>query len=140
MHSYPLGDMVARIKNAYRAYHTSVSLPYSRLKRDLADVLFKQGYIKDYQIQPETATLTARKAKSQFKELVITLAYINKKPVMNEFKIISKPGVRHYVNNKKLPRALSGLGTVVISTAKGVMTAEEARKKGLGGELLCQIW
>jgi len=104
--------------------------------------LVKKGYIRSSKLAPPAKPMvTHGKAQSsKLKTLILTLKYKDKKPVLTNIKRISKPGVRIYVKKEKIPRVLGGLGTVILSTPKGLMTGKEARKKGLGGEVICEIW
>jgi len=126
----PIADMLTRIRNAQKNTHSDVSMPYSKLKLSLANILEKEGYISSV------------KEKKEFpKEIILGLKYSkNDRPVINELKRISKPGQRIYAPNDKLPRVLNNLGISIISTSKGLMTGREARRNKLGGEVLCQIW
>lgn len=127
MVSDPIADMLARIKNAYLAGHKTVEIPCSRIKEEIGKILVKEGYLK-----------TQKTPKPQ--KIVCGLKYEGGKPVMSDFKRVSKPGRRVYVGWKKIPRTLSGYGLTIVSTPKGLMTDKEARKKKLGGELICQVW
>lgn len=126
MLSDPIADMLTRIRNAYQGGHQSVRVPYSGFKEKVLRVLLKNNYLQQ--------------VKKERKELVIKLRYEKEKPALTKIKRISKPSLRIYKRADKLPYVLSGLGMAVISTSKGVMTGREARKKGLGGEVICEIW
>lgn len=128
-HTDPIADMLARIKNAYMARHKRVEVPYSKIKEEIAAVLKKKNYLKDYKIEGDKKKL-----------LSIGLLYRNGVPVITNIKRISKPGIRIYSNKDNLPRALSGFGTVILTTSKGIMADDEARKKGIGGEVICEVW
>lgn len=112
------------------ARKTSVLVPYSRVKQDIATILMQEGYVTDVSIAENTP----------FKELSITLKYVGKLPAVNDVKRLSRPGRRLYSPASKIPRALGGYGITIVSTSKGVMTDKTARKANVGGELLCQIW
>ena len=127
--SDPIADMLTRIRNAGRALLPVVELPHSRMKESLAQILKKEGYVAEVSVDGKT-----------IKKLKIQLKYQGKKNVIEGLKRISKPGLRKYVGATKIPRVRGGLGVVVISTPEGVMTDVQARKKNLGGELLCYIW
>jgi small subunit ribosomal protein S8 len=127
--SDPIADMLTRIRNAGRALLPVVELPHSHIKENVANILKQQGYVAEVAV--DGATL---------KKLKIRLKYNGKKSVIEGLKRISKPGLRKYVGATKIPRVRGGLGVVVISTPEGVMTDVQARKKNLGGELLCYIW
>jgi small subunit ribosomal protein S8 len=125
----PISDMLTRIRNAGRALLPTVEMPHSRMKESLAHILKKEGYVADVSVDGKT-----------LKKLKIQLKYQGKKSVIEGLRRISKPGLRHYVGATEIPRVLGGLGVSVISTPEGVMTGTQARKKNLGGELLCYIW
>jgi small subunit ribosomal protein S8 len=126
----PIADLIIRIKNALMARKTSVRVPFSRVKQDIATILMQEGYVTNVAISENTP----------FKELDITLRYVGKLPAVNDVKRLSRPGRRLYAPASKIPRALGGYGITIISTSKGVMTDKTARKENVGGELLCQIW
>ena len=126
----PIADIIIRIKNAHMARHDKVTVPYSKMKKAIADILLKEGYVSAVEVEEG----------KPFSNLVVALKYIGKLPAINDVKRLSKPGRRLYAPVNKLPRALGGYGITIISTSKGVMTDKEARKANLGGELLCQIW
>jgi small subunit ribosomal protein S8 len=126
----PIADLIIRIKNALMARKSSVSVPYSRVKHDIANILLQEGYVTEVVLDES----------SPFKSLEITLKYIGKLPAVNDVKRLSTPGRRLYSPASKIPRALGGYGITIISTSRGVMTDKSARKENLGGELLCQIW
>ncbi len=122
----PVSDLLIRIKNGYMAGRSDVALPWSKLKETITDVLIKEGYVGEKQVDGNMMTLK--------------LKYNQKIPAMTDVKRVSKPSLRIYVRKNELPRVLGGLGTAVISTPSGIMTAKEAKKKGLGGEVICEIW
>lgn len=128
--SDPIADMIIRIKNAYLARKVEVVIPHSKIKEAIGRILVDSSYVSEMKIED---------IKPQ-KNIVLTLNYINKKPAVTDVKRISKPGRRMYAPADQLPRALGGYGVTIISTSKGVMTDKEARKKNVGGEVLCQIW
>ena len=125
----PISDMLTRIRNAGRALLPAVEMPHSRMKESLANILKREGYVADVAVDGKT-----------IKKLKIQLKYQGKKSVIEGLRRISKPGLRHYVGATEIPRVLGGMGVSVISTPEGVMTGTQARKKNLGGELLCYIW
>jgi small subunit ribosomal protein S8 len=127
--SDPISDMLTRIRNAGRALLPAVEMSHSRIKENVANILKQQGYVVDVAVDGKT-----------IKKLKIQLKYQGKKNVIEGLKRISKPGLRKYVGATKIPRVRGGLGVAVISTPEGVMTDVQARKKNLGGELLCYIW
>ena len=130
--SDPIADMLTRIRNANTAKHDTVDVPASKMKTAIADILLNEGYIAKYDIVED----------GSFKTLHITLKYgVDKnEKVISGLKRISKPGLRVYASKEELPRVLGGLGTAIISTNQGVITDKEARKLGVGGEVLCFIW
>ena len=121
--------MLTRIRNASRALLPAVELPHSRMKESLAHILKKEGYVAEVSVDGKT-----------IKKLKIQLKYQGKKNVIEGLKRISKPGLRKYVGATEIPRVLAGLGISIVSTSEGVMTGTQAKKKNLGGELLCYIW
>ena len=127
----PIGDMLTRIRNAMMASYDTVDIPKSKLKLSIANVLKSEGFIKNYRIVEEGARGTIR----------ISLKYDEKGvPVISGLKRVSKPSRRYYTKSDKIPKVLGGLGVNILSTSKGVMTDREARKVGVGGEVLCAIW
>ncbi len=129
----PIADMLTRIRNGLTARHESVSVPASKMKVAIADILVQEGYIK-------SATLVKDEKEVQ-DSITIALKYgANNTKVISGLKRISKPGLRIYVGSDKLPKVLNGLGTAIISTSKGVMTDRKARELGIGGEVLAYIW
>ena len=127
--SDPISDMLTRIRNASSALLPAVELPHSRMKESLAQILKKEGYVAEVSVDGKT-----------IKKLKIQLKYQGKKNVIEGLKRISKPGLRKYVGATEIPRVLAGLGISIVSTSEGVMTGTQAKKKNLGGELLCYIW
>lgn len=128
----PIGDMLARIRNAQMARHRQVRVPYSRLKLRIAQILKDQGFVKEVQVVGE---------KPAEKAIVIELKYTpDGEPVIKELSRVSKPGRRVYVGVDKLPRVRRGLGIAIISTSRGVMTDKQARKEGIGGEVICTVF
>ncbi|MBR1884725.1 MAG: 30S ribosomal protein S8 [Clostridia bacterium] len=126
----PIADMLTRIRNANTERHQSVDVPYSRVKKAIADILVEEGFVSSLEVIGENTKKTIR----------ITLKYENKTRVLQGLKRISKPGLRIYANADELPRVLNGLGIAVISTSKGIMTDKKARKENVGGEILAYIW
>ena len=127
--SDPIGDMLARIKNAQVRNHSKVSLPSSKFKAKIADVLKSEGYIIDYKINDD------RKPSIE-----INLKYNSGNPVINTIERISKPGRRIFSSASSLPKINNGLGIAIVSTPQGVMTDVDARKKKLGGEIICKVF
>ena len=130
--SDPIADMLTRIRNANTAKHDTVDVPASKMKLAIANILVDEGYIAKYDLVEDGA----------FKTIHITLKYGADKneKVISGLKRISKPGLRVYANTEDIPKVLGGLGIAIISTNKGVVTDKEARKLGVGGEVLCFVW
>ncbi len=127
----PVADMLTRIRNANIARHDKTEIPASRVKEEIARILQEEGYIKNYRY------LEDRKQGM----LRLDLKYHgDKERVISGIKRISKPGRRVYIGKAKLPRVLNGLGIAIVSTSRGVMTASQCRRAGVGGELLCYVW
>ena len=127
--SDPIGDMLARIKNAQVRNHSKVSLPSSKFKAKIADVLKSEGYIIDYKINDDKKP-----------SIEINLKYNSGNPVINSIERISKPGRRIFSSAESLPKINNGLGIAIISTPKGVMTDIDARKQKVGGEIICKVF
>ena len=129
--SDPIADMLTRVRNASRARHTEVVVPASRTKREIARILMEEGFIADVREE--------RAGPSQM--LRIELKYVDGKvPVVSGLKRISKPGLRVYAQKTDIPRVLGGLGIVIVSTSKGIMTGSQAKQAQLGGEILAYVW
>ena len=127
----PIADMLTRIRNANSSKHKTVDIPASKMKLAIADILFKEGYIKSFEEISNEVQGTIR----------VTLKYDEKgNRVIAGIKRISKPGLRIYASKEELPQVLNGLGIAIVSTSKGIMTDKEARKIGLGGEVLAYVW
>ena len=127
----PIADMLTRIRNASRSKHKTVDVPASNVKKSIADILFKEGYIKSFEEIKDDAQGIIR----------ITLKYDEKGTrVIDGLKRISKPGLRVYASKEELPKVLNGLGIAIISTSKGLKTDKEARELGIGGEVLAYVW
>jgi len=127
--SDPISDMLTRIRNAGNAQLPTVELPHSRIKESVAKLLQQQGYITDVSVEGDTK-----------KKLKMRLKFNGKKSVIEGLKRVSKPGLRRYVGATEIPRVRGGLGVAIVSTSEGLLTDQQARKKNLGGELLCYIW
>lgn len=127
----PIADMLCRIRNANRALLPTVDLPHSKLKEHLAGILKREGYITDFAVESQGAA---------HKTLKLKLNYQGKKSIIEGLRRVSSPGLRRYVGATDIPRVRGGLGVAVLSTSEGVMTGSQARKKNLGGELLCYVW
>jgi len=126
----PIGDMLIQLKNATLVGKHVVQLPHSRLKQRVAEILQREGYV-------ESVEGTGEKPKQMLK---ITLRYEGKSPAITDVKRMSRPGLRLYIGRHEIPQVVGGIGIAVLSTSQGIMTGKEARKKGLGGELMCTIW
>lgn len=130
-HTDPIADMLTRIRNANKALQAKVEMPSSSQKVDLARVLKDEGYIMSYSVLKD----------GSFDKLVVELKYTDgRRRVISQIKRISKPGRRMYAKKDNLPKVLGGLGTAVISTSRGLMTAREAQRLGVGGEVVCFVW
>lgn len=129
----PIADMLTRIRNASRARHPKVAVPWSRVKEDIARVLVDEGYVKEYKRH--------KVADHVGEDLIIQLKYDSeKKPIILGLKRISRPSRRVYVGAQEIPLVRKGLGINVLSTAKGVLVDREAQKERVGGEILCSVW
>lgn len=127
----PIADMLTRIRNANNQRHATVDIPASNMKKAIAKILLDEGYVKNVEfIDDETQGV-----------IRVTLKYAeNKQKVLTGLKRVSKPGLRIYASKEELPQVLKGLGIAIISTSKGIMTDKEARRQGVGGEVLAFIW
>jgi len=127
----PIADMLTRIRNASSARHRELTLPSSRVKREIARILAEEGFIESY--------ATAQDGPQEL--LNVRLKYVEgRTPVVSGIKRISKPGLRVYARKTEIPRVLGGLGLAILSTSHGIMTGQQARKLNLGGEVLCYVW
>ncbi len=128
----PIADMLTRIRNANLARHATTQIPASRMASNIAKVLQSEGFISGMKEEGEGIQ----------RKLVLSLKYNEntRQPVIKKLKRVSKPGLRVYANRRELPRVLGGIGVAIVSTSKGIMTAREARRQGVGGEVLCYIW
>ena len=124
----PISDMLTRIRNAQRANKASVIMPSSKLKVAIAKVLKEEGYVEDFAVSTETKAT-----------LEIQLKYYAGQPVIERIQRVSRPGLRVYKGSNDIPSVMNGLGVVIVSTSKGVMTDRKARANGIGGELLCVV-
>jgi small subunit ribosomal protein S8 len=127
-----ISDMLTRIRNACAVRHSTTQVPTTRMTVSIAKVLKSEGFIEDY----------AETGEGINRNLVLTLKYKGKtrQPLINVLKRVSKPGLRVYAPSKKIPRVLGGIGIAIVSTSHGIMTDREARRQGIGGEILCYIW
>jgi small subunit ribosomal protein S8 len=127
-----IADMLTRIRNAGLARHQTTNIPSTKMTRSIAAVLKNEGFIEEFSETEDGVKKT----------LVVTLKYKGKarRPLITTLKRVSKPGLRVYSNRKELPRVLGGIGIAIISTSSGIMTDRDARRQGLGGEVLCYVW
>jgi small subunit ribosomal protein S8 len=131
MSSDPIADMLTRVRNASLARHKDVTLPSSRVKREIARILAEEGFIDTF----ETSTDGVQE------QIALRLKYVEgRTPVVSGLKRISKPGLRVYARKTEIPRVLGGLGCAILSTSRGIMTGAQARKLNLGGEVICYVW
>lgn len=126
----PISDFLTRIRNASKAKKVRVEIPASKMKIGLAEILKKSGYIYDFKVEED----------NKQNMITVLLKYTNGTPAISGLKKISKPGLRIYKNSTEIPRVLNGLGTVIMSTSKGLLTDKEARKQAAGGEVICYVW
>ena len=130
----PVADMLTRIRNGIMAAHETVEIPSSKLKREIARILREQGYIESFE------TVEGRPGAAG-ERLVVTLKYTESRvSVISGIRRVSRPGQRHYVDAKHVPKVLGGMGTAILSTSHGVMTGHDARKEGVGGEVVAEVW
>ena len=130
----PIADFLTRVRNGAHASKDVVTIPSSKLKRELARILKEQGYIEGYEIEPPNAEHPGEQIK-------VALKYTgNRKPVIQGIQRVSRPGQRTYVDHAHIPKIQGGLGTAIISTSRGVMTGHEARRAGVGGEVVAKVW
>ena len=127
----PIADMLSRIRNANRAMHDKATMPNSRLKEEIARILKEEGYIRDFRVEKGEA----------FDTLVIDLKFgRNRERILTDLKRVSKPGRRVYARKDRLPRVLGEMGTAILSTSSGIVTARTAQERGIGGEVICFVW
>lgn len=127
----PIADMLTRIRNGNSAKHESVDVPVSKMKKEIAEILLKEGFIKSYDVIDDGVQGTIK----------VDLKYgRNDERIISGLKRISKPGLRVYAKGTEIPRVLGGLGIAIISTSNGVLTDKEARNQGIGGEVICYVW
>jgi small subunit ribosomal protein S8 len=133
-HTDPIADMLTRMRNALMAGHSSVSVPRSKIKVAITEILKQEGYVKDYEVTDDKPVPMLR----------IELKYFGdrrtRRPVIAGVERLSRPGCRMYANRTEIPWVQSGMGIVIMSTPKGVMTGQKARRLGIGGEVLCKVW
>jgi len=128
----PVADMLTRIRNANTAGHASVDIPASKIKKNIAEILVKEGYIKGFEMVEGTSVQQIIRIEMKYGA--------GKSKVISGIKRISKPGLKVYAEKENLPKVLGGLGIAIISTSKGLVTDKEARALGVGGEVICYVW
>lgn len=126
----PIADMLTRIRNAITAKKETVEIPASNEKKAIADILLEEGYVSDVKVVENGYN----------GNIVITLKYVEKQSVISGLERVSKPGLRSYAGVENMPKVLGGLGIVIVSTNKGIMTGAKAKKANVGGEVLCRVW
>ncbi len=132
MNTDPIADFLTRLRNANRAGHKTVIIPMSKMKKEITQILFDQGFILNYKFDEEGVQGSIK----------IALKYdkLSKEPVIKKLERVSKPGLRKYTNSSSIPRVLNGLGINIISTSKGLMTGKKAFRENLGGEIICNVY
>ncbi len=131
MYTDPISDYLTRIRNAQKAKKKSVEIPASKMKLRITEILNKYGFIGDFNVA---------ETKNKQGNIVIKLKYVKSEGVILGLQRVSRPGIRKYVESTEIPKVLNGLGINIISTSKGLMTDKEAKKLGVGGEVVCSIW
>jgi small subunit ribosomal protein S8 len=127
----PIADMLTRIRNAINRRHASVDIPHSKMKESIARILQDEGFIQRYELVPD----------GRFQVIRVHLKYAEgRRPVLTHLKRLSTPGRRLYAGSAQIPRALGGMGIVIVSTPRGVITGTRARRENVGGELICEVW
>jgi len=127
----PIADMLTRIRNAINRRHASVDIPHSKMKESIAQILQDEGFIQRYEIVPD----------GRFQAIRVHLKYTEeRRPVLTHLRRLSTPGRRLYAGATQIPRALGGMGIVIVSTPRGVVTGTRARRENVGGELICEVW
>jgi small subunit ribosomal protein S8 len=130
----PIADFLTRIRNGIMAAHETVEIPSSNLKREMARILAEQGYIEGFDVQPAPGGAAGER-------IYVRLKYTeNRTSVISGLRRVSRPGQRTYVDSKHVPKVLGGMGTTIMSTSRGVMTGHDARKAGVGGEVVAEVW
>ncbi len=132
----PIADMLTRVRNGVMAGHSQVAMPSSKIKAEIAKILKEEGFIENFEV--------ADGERAGFKVLRVKIKYVGerreRRPVISGLERVSKPGRRIYTKRQDIPWVLSGIGVAILSTPKGVMTGQHARKMGVGGEILCKVW
>lgn len=127
----PIGDMLTRIRNSISVHQETVDMPCSKIKEAILQILKQERYIADFK----------RTKNPDGREIIkVTLNYQDNKPSIRHLERVSKPGLRIYATSDHIPRVLSGIGTIIISTSQGLMSGKQARRKGVGGEIICRVW
>ena len=126
----PIADLLTRLRTANRTQKVDMVLPYSKIKAEIAGILKREGYITSYEV--DTA--------GKFPQIKITTKVVNRTPAITGLKRVSKPGLRRYVGAQEVPRVLGGMGIAILSTPRGLVTGNEAKKQNVGGELLAYVW
>jgi small subunit ribosomal protein S8 len=130
----PLADFLTRLRNGAKAQHHDVTLPSSKLKREVARILKEEGYIEAFEVNPAPAGRPGN-------QLTVVLKYTpERRPVISGLQRVSRPGQRTYVDHAHIPRIQGGMGTAILSTSRGVMTGHDARREGVGGEVVARVW
>jgi len=131
---YPIGDMLTRIRNANARLHPNVTMPHSKMKQAIADILLAEGYIAGYEVI----------SKEPQPELRIDLKYkgdrADARRAISTIRLVSKPSCRVYAGRQEVPNPLAGMGISIVSTSQGILSGKEARERGIGGEVLCEVW
>jgi small subunit ribosomal protein S8 len=137
----PTADFLTRIRNALGAQHDSVDAPASRMSKEIARILTEQGYIEGFEVKlPEPAAPRTPRGRAG-EQVHVRLRYTERRaPVISGLRRVSRPGRRTYVDAKHIPKVLGGMGTAIISTSQGVMTGHDARRRGIGGEVVAEVW
>ena len=131
----PIADFLTRIRNAIQASHETVEIPASRLKVEMARILREQGYIAAYEVEAPTAEHVG-----QIIRITLKYAESDRRNAISGLRRVSRPGQRAYVGHGEIPKVLGGMGTAIVSTSRGVMTGHEARREGVGGEVVAHVW
>ena len=141
MYSDPIADLLTRVRNAHMAGHNTVSLPSSKLKLSIVQILKQEGFIDDFSLQTDG---DAERGRTPHPTLRLSLKYVGtrreRRPVISGIERVSTPGRRVYARKQDIPWVLSGMGIAILSTPKGVMTGARARQLGVGGEVICKVW
>ena len=135
----PIADMLTRLRNANQAYHDDVSMPYSKLKAGVAEILLQEGYITSWKVREASEVEDSDQSVGKILELTLKFGQ-NRERSIAGIRRISKPGLRVYAKHTGLPKVLGGLGVAIISTSQGLLTDRQANKKGVGGEVLAYVW